>query len=153
VYMGSTQSRELRVISRLVRNALSLRGRATPGYRFQRVEAFTLRVAFEDGTSEVIDSRPILHGEIYGPLKDESLFDQVRIDPEAHALVWPNGADFDPAILSWAPAAGHVSQCVANETTYRRSRRETMLWADLMTLMATRCDGLEQSGWVIANRG
>jgi hypothetical protein len=27
------------------------------------------------------------------------LFSQVRIDPEVHTLVWPNGADFDPATL------------------------------------------------------
>jgi hypothetical protein len=27
------------------------------------------------------------------------LFNQVRIDPEVHTLVWPNGADFDPATL------------------------------------------------------
>ena len=26
-----------------------------------------------------------------------------RIDPEVHTLVWPNGADFDPAILhNWS---------------------------------------------------
>ena len=28
-----------------------------------------------------------------------SLFGQVWIDPEVHTLVWPNGADFDPATL------------------------------------------------------
>jgi hypothetical protein len=28
-----------------------------------------------------------------------SLFNQVRLDPEVHTLVWPNGADFDPATL------------------------------------------------------
>jgi hypothetical protein len=28
-----------------------------------------------------------------------ALFNQVRIDAEAHTLVWPNGADFDPATL------------------------------------------------------
>ncbi len=27
------------------------------------------------------------------------MFGQVRIDPEAHTVVWPNGADFDPATL------------------------------------------------------
>ena len=33
------------------------------------------------------------------PLKDLSVFNQVRIDPEVRTLVWPNGADFDPAML------------------------------------------------------
>jgi len=27
------------------------------------------------------------------------LFNEVRIDPEVHTLVWPNGGDFDPATL------------------------------------------------------
>lgn len=30
---------------------------------------------------------------------DERVFNQVEIDPEVHALVWPNGADFDPETL------------------------------------------------------
>jgi hypothetical protein len=33
------------------------------------------------------------------PLRDLELFGQVRIDPEIETLVWPNGADFDPATL------------------------------------------------------
>lgn len=66
---------------------------------FEKVALFTLKVAFDDGTSQVIDFRQVLKGEMYGPLKDPTLFDQVRIDPEVHTLVWPNGADFDPAIL------------------------------------------------------
>jgi Protein of unknown function (DUF2442) len=36
---------------------------------------------------------------LYGPLRDLELFNQVRIDPEAETLVWPDGADFDPATL------------------------------------------------------
>ncbi|PYS49641.1 MAG: hypothetical protein DMF68_09360 [Acidobacteria bacterium] len=32
-------------------------------------------------------------------MRDESLFNQVHVDPEVHTLVWPNGADFDPATL------------------------------------------------------
>jgi hypothetical protein len=37
-------------------------------------------------------------GELYQPLMDLSLFNQVQIDPEAFTLVWPS-ADFDPATL------------------------------------------------------
>jgi hypothetical protein len=54
---------------------------------------------FEDETAQVIDFRPILAGEMLGPLQDLTLFNQVAIDPEIHTLVWPNGADFDPATL------------------------------------------------------
>ncbi|HZE64023.1 MAG TPA: DUF2442 domain-containing protein, partial [Pyrinomonadaceae bacterium] len=43
--------------------------------------------------------QPILAGELYRPLRDISIFNQVKIDPEVHTLVWPNGADFDPATL------------------------------------------------------
>jgi hypothetical protein len=47
----------------------------------------------------VIDFEPVLHGEMYAPLRDLKLFDQVRLDPEIRTLVWPNGADFDPYVL------------------------------------------------------
>jgi hypothetical protein len=66
---------------------------------FEKTAPFVLRVDFDDGTSQVIDFQPVLKGELYGPLRDPELFDQVQIDPEVHTLVWPNGADFDPAIL------------------------------------------------------
>ena len=41
----------------------------------------------------------MLAGELFGPLRDLNLFNQVMIDREVHTLVWPNGADFDPATL------------------------------------------------------
>jgi len=73
-----------------------------PIYRvvaFERVAPYTLRMKFDDNTERLIDFRPILAGEIYGPLCDPILFNQVAIDTEVHTLVWPNGADFDPATL------------------------------------------------------
>jgi hypothetical protein len=73
-----------------------------PIYRvrsFQIVAHFTLRVQFDDQTEQVINFEPVLAGELYRPLRDLTLFGQVRIDPEVHTLVWPNGADFDPATL------------------------------------------------------
>ena len=73
---------------------------------FEKVAPFILRVAFDDGASQVIDFRPVLKGEAYGSLNDPTFFDQVRIDPEVHTLVWPNGADFDPAILhNWSESS------------------------------------------------
>jgi len=73
-----------------------------PIYRvrsFEIVSAYTLRIGFDDNTEQTIDFRPILAGELYGPLRHLELFNQVRIDPEVATLVWPNGADFDPATL------------------------------------------------------
>lgn len=82
---------------------------------FEQVAPFTLSVRFNDGTSQVIDFRPILEGELYGPLRDESIFKQVRIDSEAHTLVWPNGADFDPTMLHNWPDSGPAMKALAQE--------------------------------------
>ncbi len=58
-----------------------------------------LLVGFDDGCAREIDLEPILEGEIYGPLRDPGTFAKVSIDPEVQTVVWPNGADFDPATL------------------------------------------------------
>jgi hypothetical protein len=73
-----------------------------PLHRVQsfNIEApYTLRVGFDDATEQVIDFRPVLAGELFGPLQDLAVFNGVRIDTEVKTLVWPNGADFDPATL------------------------------------------------------
>jgi hypothetical protein len=75
------------------------------GHPLYRVTSFdllgthALRVGFDDGSEQVIDFGPVLFGEIFGPLRDPAVFARVRLDPEAHTLVWPTGADFDPATL------------------------------------------------------
>ena len=66
---------------------------------FEIVSPYTLKVRFDDNTEQVIDFEPILFGELFGPLRDLNLFNQVKIDTEVHTLVWPNGGDFDPATL------------------------------------------------------
>lgn len=63
------------------------------------VEPYTLRVQFTDNTEQIIYLKPVLAGELYGPLVDLELFNQVAVDSEVKTLVWPNGADFDPATL------------------------------------------------------
>lgn len=73
---------------------------------FERVAPFTLRVHFADGTVQTIDFRPVLSGELFGALSDSSIFDQVQVDSESKTLIWPNGADFDPATLHDWPEEG-----------------------------------------------
>jgi hypothetical protein len=66
---------------------------------FGIVAEYTLQVRFDDGSQQRIDFSPVLAGEVFGPLRQLSLFNQVRLDLETRTLVWPNGADFDPATL------------------------------------------------------
>jgi hypothetical protein len=89
-----------------------------PIYRvlgFEIVAPYALRVRFDDDTEQTIDFRPTLAGELFGPLRDLALFNQVQIDPEVHTLVWPNGADYDPATLHDWPryeqAFRELAQC------------------------------------------
>jgi hypothetical protein len=63
------------------------------------VRPFTLRVVFDDGFDRTIDFSGIFAGELFEPLRDADFFGQFRLDPEAHTVVWPNGADFDPETL------------------------------------------------------
>ncbi len=78
---------------------------------FELFGAHSLRIVFDDGTRQEIDFTPVLHGELLGPLRDPTLFSQVRLDPEAHTLVWPTGADFDPATLhDWPEEIGALSE-------------------------------------------
>lgn len=93
-----------------------------PIYRvrsFQIVAPYTLSVQFDDDAEQIINFEPVLAGELYKPLLDLSLFNQVRIDPEVHTLVWPNGADFDPATLhDWND---HVQALIARARQWERT--------------------------------
>ena len=60
---------------------------------------YVLLVAFDDDTLQEINFEPVLSGQLFRPLRDLSVFNQVQVDPEVRTLVWPNGADFDPATL------------------------------------------------------
>lgn len=73
-----------------------------PIYRItgcQCVAPYALRLRFDDGFETMVDLADVLEGEIYGPLRDPFIFSRVALDLEVGTIVWPNGADFDPAIL------------------------------------------------------
>ena len=67
--------------------------------KFDIIADFTILVAFDDGSKQVINFEPVLHGQMWGPLRELAVFNQVVLDPTSGTLTWPNGADFDPETL------------------------------------------------------
>lgn len=63
------------------------------------LEAYRLRIAFSDGVVKEIDLRGELYGEVFEPLKNIGVFQQVRVNEETNTIEWPNGADFAPEFL------------------------------------------------------
>jgi hypothetical protein len=64
----------------------------------------------------------VLEGELFGPLQDSRVFDAVVLDKEAGTLVWPNGADFDPATLYDWPTLRDQFTTMARQWAERSSR-------------------------------
>lgn len=61
---------------------------------------YIVELKFETGEVRVIDLEPLLRGPVFEPLlHDYELFTQLRVDPEAGTIVWPNGADVSPRTL------------------------------------------------------
>ena len=58
-----------------------------------------LRLTFEDGTVGDVDFSAREWGGILEPLRDPAYFRQVRVDPEAGTIAWPNGVDLAPEPL------------------------------------------------------
>jgi hypothetical protein len=60
-----------------------------------------LALTFADGSRGTIDLTPWPEGRrgLFAALQDPAFFAQVRVDPEAGTVVWPNGADWDPDVL------------------------------------------------------
>jgi hypothetical protein len=66
---------------------------------FEIVGPYTLALRFNDGTEQRIDFRPVLEGQVFGPLQDVAVFNSVELDRTFGTVQWPTGADFDPETL------------------------------------------------------
>jgi hypothetical protein len=78
------------------------------------VAPYTLEIAFDDATVKTINFKNALYGEMYAPLRDERVFNRVKVDSEVHTIVFPNGADFEPAILhDWEDYEGEILRRVS----------------------------------------
>jgi hypothetical protein len=58
-----------------------------------------VRLTFETGEVRDIDLEPLLWGPAFEELADDEVFRQVRVDPNAGTIVWPNGADLSAHTL------------------------------------------------------
>ncbi|MBI2827700.1 MAG: DUF2442 domain-containing protein [Acidobacteria bacterium] len=47
---------------------------------------YRLRVRFDDDTQQDIDFRPVLEGNVFGPLQDVGVFNAVALDREVGTL-------------------------------------------------------------------
>ena len=87
---------------------------------FEIVGPYTLALRFEDDTEQRIDFKPVLRGELFGPLQDLSIFNAASLDTEIGTVTWPNGADFDPATLhDWPSVRDEFERMAAGWTPTR----------------------------------
>lgn len=63
------------------------------------IRDYRVWLKFQDGTAGEIDLENELWGEVFEPLKDVDVFQKLKVDPELHTIVWPNGADLAPEFL------------------------------------------------------
>ncbi len=72
-----------------------------------------LRLRFEDGLEGEVDvGNEVRFVGVFEPLRDPEFFARVRVEPDLGTVVWPNGADLDPAVL-YARVAGQPLESVA----------------------------------------
>jgi len=60
---------------------------------------YQLWLKFNEGSEGIVDLIDELWGIVFEPLKDLTLFSQVKLDKELSTVVWPNGADLAPEFL------------------------------------------------------
>ncbi len=63
------------------------------------VRDYVIWLRFSDELAGEVDLREELDGPVFEPLRQIEAFKSVRLHPELHTIVWPNGADLAPEFL------------------------------------------------------
>lgn len=63
---------------------------------FEIIAPYTIKVQFEDDSSQTINFRAVLGGGMYRPLRDTEFFNKVFLSDGIATLAWPDGVDFNP---------------------------------------------------------
>ena len=83
-------------------NPIAHRNSHAPARRCRRAEAVLRRRTHVRGGSRASVDRSrwnVPSQGVFAALRDPIVFNQVTVDHEAGAIVWPNGADLDPDVL------------------------------------------------------
>ncbi len=67
---------------------------------------YRLRLTFADGTVGDVDFSGRTWNGVFEVLRDPAYFAQVRVDPQAGTISWPDGLDMAPEPL-YAEASSH----------------------------------------------
>jgi hypothetical protein len=59
----------------------------------------TVRIVFADGEVRDVDITPLLDTPAFSPLRDQALFEQVKIDERTGTITWPGDVDLDPDVI------------------------------------------------------
>lgn len=58
-----------------------------------------VRVMFADGEVRGVDITPLLDTEVFAPLRDPKVFEQLTVNEELGTIAWPGGADLDRSVI------------------------------------------------------
>jgi uncharacterized protein DUF2442 len=58
-----------------------------------------LWIRFNDGLEGEVDLKDELHGEVFEPLRDPTVFACASLNQDFGVVEWPNGADLAPEFL------------------------------------------------------
>jgi Protein of unknown function (DUF2442) len=61
--------------------------------------AHTVRIVFADGEVRDVDITPLLDSPAFSPLRDASVFEQVKVDEDTGTIAWPGDIDLDPDVI------------------------------------------------------
>jgi hypothetical protein len=59
----------------------------------------TVRIVFADGEVRDVDITPLLETPAFSPLREASIFEQVKVDQNTGTITWPGDVDLDPDVI------------------------------------------------------
>jgi hypothetical protein len=67
----------------------------------ETIRGMTVKIAFNDGVTRILDLRPLLRGPVFRSIVNEGTFSKVLIADDNLAVKWPNGAGIPSEVLRY----------------------------------------------------